>query len=269
MTLAMPMTERRNKNDRRGADQHPLAGPLAEAIKQGAIEIVYQPQFSCGDNCVVGAEALVRWYSPEHVEVAGDIVFAIAEGAGLTSDLSRHVHEAAMLAAKDWPEHLRLSINVTAADIAATDFVQSISDALANTGFAADRLTLEITEQALVKDLDWSAERLQKLVDQGAQIALDDFGAGFCNFHYLKVLPLHWLKLDRSMVTGISHDPRDLAVLRGIVAMAHALDLSVIAEGVETDAQRDAVTSEGCAKWQGFLGSKPLSGSEFAALVLA
>lgn len=267
MTLAMPMTERRNRSDRRATDQHPLSKALASAIERREVEIVFQPQFACADGAMVGAEALVRWTSPEHVEVSGDLIFSIAEGAGLAADLSRHVRETAMLAAKSWPANVRLSINVTAADLAEADFDRLVSDAIAKTSLPAERLTLEITEQALVSDLERSAQRLQVLVDQGVQVALDDFGAGFCNFHYLKVLPLHWLKLDRSMVTGIAQDPRDLAVLRGIVAMAHALDLSVIAEGVETEAQRDAVASEGCAKWQGFLGSKPLSDVEFSALL--
>ena len=101
---------------------------------------------------------------------------------------------------------------------------------------------------------------------QGIRIALDDFGAGFCNFRYLKVLPLHYLKLDRVMVEGIATDPRDRAVLRGIVAMAHALDLAVIAEGIESEDQLAVVAEEGCALFQGFLRASPMSGSQFTAL---
>ena len=133
-------------------------------------------------------------------------------------------------------------------------------------GFAPERLTLEITEQALVSELNRSAARLRHLADLGIRIALDDFGAGFCNFRYLKVLPLHSLKLDRTMIEGITDDARDLAVFRGIVAMARALDLKVVAEGIETEAQRDAVAREGCDAWQGFLGARPLEAAEFAEL---
>jgi EAL domain-containing protein (putative c-di-GMP-specific phosphodiesterase class I) len=97
-------------------------------------------------------------------------------------------------------------------------------------------------------------------------VALDDFGAGFCNFSYLKKLPLNALKLDRSMVEGIGDDLRDLAVLRGIVGMAQALDLEVIAEGVETEAQREAIVREGCSAWQGFLGAEPMTPARFAEL---
>ncbi|WP_343807697.1 EAL domain-containing protein [Alteraurantiacibacter aestuarii] len=260
------MTERRNKSDRRMTDQHPLSDALAAAIERHEVEIVFQPQYACADGSLVGAEALVRWTSPEHVVVSGDLVFAIADVAGLTSDLVRHVRETAMQAAKAWPDHLRLSINVTAADLGEADFVRSITDAMVKTGISAKRLTLEITEQALVRDLERSAQRLRELVDLGMRIALDDFGAGFCNFNYLKVLPLHYLKLDRAMVDGIAQDPRDLAVLRGIIAMAHALELSVIAEGIETADQRAAITSEGCDTWQGFLGAKAMGAGEFAKL---
>src|SRR5690606_9263808 len=100
----------------------------------------------------------------------------------------------------------------------------------------------------------------------GVHIALDDFGAGFCNFDYLKRLPLHALKLDRAMVEGIASDPRDLVVLRGIVAMAKGLGLEVIAEGVEREGQRLAIVREGCTSWQGFLGAEPISRAEFASL---
>ena len=126
---------------------------------------------------------------------------------------------------------------------------------------------MEITEQVLVADLDRTAERLRQLAGRGIRIALDDFGAGFCNFHYLKRLPLHALKLDRSMIEGIAEDPRDLAVLRGILAMARALGLEVVAEGVEYEAQRAAIAREGCSSWQGFLGARPMTAPEFAALV--
>jgi len=103
----------------------------------------------------------------------------------------------------------------------------------------------------------------------GIRIALDDFGAGFCNFHYLKTLPLHYLKLDRAMVDGIEDDPRDLAILRAIMAMARALDLTVIAEGIESESQRDVIRAELCSVWQGFLRAQPMEAGAFLALARA
>jgi EAL domain-containing protein (putative c-di-GMP-specific phosphodiesterase class I) len=199
--------------------------------------------------------------------VGAGALFAIAERADHVGQLSRRIARTALAQASQWPDHLNLSLNITAADLATRDFADTIAGALNDSGFAPERLTLEITEQALVADVDRSATRLRQLADLGIRIALDDFGAGFCNFRYLKVLPLDALKLDRSMLDGITHDPRDLAVFRGIVAMARALDLKVIAEGIETEEQRETVVWEGCHAWQGFLRAKPLSAEAFARLV--
>lgn len=267
MDVLLKMNDRRQKSDRRAAPRHPLAGDLAAAIELNAVEVLFQPQYACADNRIVGAEALVRWRHSTQGEIAGDMLFQLAGQAGLYADLSRHVMREAMRLAGDWPEGLRLSVNVTARDLATGDVVSDVEAALAQTGFAPECLTLEITEQALLAELDATAVRLATLAERGIRIALDDFGAGFCNFHYLKVLPLHALKLDRSMVDGICRDPRDLAVLRGIVAMAQALDLAVIAEGIETEAQRKAAADEGCETWQGFLGAKPMGAADFRRAV--
>ena len=244
-----------------------LEADLLGALDRGEIEVLFQPQFSCEDRRLVGAEALVRWQHPELGRIGAEALFAIAERADHVPALSRHIADSALAAASRWPAGLRLSLNVTAADLAAGDFADAMTAAVARAGFAPERLTLEITEQSLLAELDRSAQRLGELAQRGIGIALDDFGAGFCNFRYLKVLPLRTIKLDRSMVDGIGEDPRDLAVLRGIVAMAQALGLSVIAEGVETEAQRVAVAREGCAVWQGFLGAPPLAMGDFKRLV--
>jgi len=168
-----------------------------------------------------------------------------------------------MTAAAGWHESLHLSLNVTAADLAEATFADAVAATIAEAGLAPERLTLEITEQVLVADLERSAELLRRVADLGVRIALDDFGAGFCHFGYLKRLPLHYLKLDRSMVEGIDENTRDLAVLRGILSMAQALGLAVVAEGIEREGQREAIAREGCAAWQGFLGARPMSAVAF------
>jgi EAL domain-containing protein (putative c-di-GMP-specific phosphodiesterase class I) len=180
--------------------------------------------------------------------------------------LSRHIARRALAAAVQWPDELRLSLNVTPADLAAGSYARLLLAILGESGFAAGRLTLEVIEQSLLGDLHLAAETLRFLTAQGIRIALDDFGAGFCNFRYLKLLPLHYLKLDRSMVEGIASDPRDLAVLRAIVAMAGALGLQVIAEGVESEEQRAKIAEEGCAFYQGFLRAQPMTAAEFLRL---
>lgn len=254
------MTVDRRKSGGRRAEE------LDAALRDGQVEILFQPQFACADGRLVGAEALSRWNHPRLGRVGPEALFDIAERAGEASRLTRHIVGRALAIAARWPEPLRLSLNVTATDLAEEDFAETIAAAVAEAGIAPRRLKLEITEQALVRDLARGAAQLERLSALGIRIALDDFGAGFCNFRYLKCLPLDALKLDRSMVEGVAEDERDLAVLRGILAMARALGLSVTAEGVETEAQREIVAREGCTVWQGFLGAEPMTAEAFAAL---
>ncbi len=250
---------------RAGRSAAQLEADLLHALDRGEIEVVYQPQWSCTDDRLTGAEALARWNHPRLGRIGAGALFAIAERADHVAQLSRHIAQAALAGAQGWPEHLRLSLNVTPNDLARGDFAEDFARLLAASRFPPERLTLEVTEQVLLADVAQAALALERLAAQGTRIALDDFGAGFCNFRYLKLLPLHYLKLDRSMIEG-TDDPRDLAVLRAIVAMAGALDLKVIAEGVESEAQRALVSAEGCAIYQGFLRAKPLGAEAFRAL---
>jgi EAL domain-containing protein (putative c-di-GMP-specific phosphodiesterase class I) len=262
--------ERRVGPDRRKARDAALARELVEAIATGAFEILFQPQFDPSGERLVGAEALARWRHPRRGYIGGDALFTMAERAGEACALAHHVARVALAEAARWPQapgrELRLSLNVTAAGLAQADFTNETAGKLAASGFPPELLTLEITEQCLVADLELSAQRLRPLADLGVRVALDDFGAGFCNFHYLKRLPLHYLKLDRSMVEGIEESASDLAVLRGILAMARALGLEVTAEGIERPAQRETIAREGCTSWQGFLGARPMSAAEFMEL---
>jgi len=263
MLIAQIVRERRGLADRRGGGRR--IEELTAAIVQEQVEILFQPQFTSGSNRLIGAEALSRWNHPQLGCIGAEALFDIAERCGRAAELTRHIACRALTVAATWPKALRLSLNVTPADLVDRSFAETILGAVAKAGFAAERLTLEITEQALVFELDGCAKQLEVLADAGVRIALDDFGAGFCNFRYLKRLPLHVLKLDRSMIEGIVDDERDLAVLRGILAMARALSLEVIAEGVETAEQRAAIAREGCEKWQGFLGGPPMTAEAFAA----
>ena len=263
--LIDPAGERRRRVDRRGT-AHPLGQDLGAAMAGDGIEILFQPQFAAASGEVTGAEALARWPHPQRGVIGGEELFRIAGRSDKARALSDHVMTRALGSAAAWRPDIHLSINITATDLVTPVFPDLVAKALRATGFAPERLVLEITEQALVHDLEGSAATLRKLVDLGVRVALDDFGAGFCNFRYLKMLPLHYLKLDRSMVEGITEDRRDLEVLRGIVALAAALDLKVVAEGVETEGQRAAVVREGCHSWQGFLGARPQPASALAAL---
>lgn len=237
---------------------------LLAALDRNEIEILFQPQFAMEDNRLYGAEALARWRHPRLGRIGATSLFAIAERADHVAHLSRHLIERALDDATAWPEDMTVSLNATASDLASQGFAAGLLDLISACGLTERAITLEITEQVLLSDLERSAASLSVLADAGVRIALDDFGAGFCNFRYLKTLPLHDLKLDRSMIEGIGKDARDLAVLRGIVAMAKALELQVAAEGIETQDQLDILRNEGIDRWQGFLGAKPMSADGFS-----
>ena len=240
-----------------------LEADLLVAIDRDEIEILFQPQFALPDDRLSGAEALARWRHPTLGRIGAAALFAVAERTDHVAPLSRHIASRALAAAAKWPKLLRLSLNVTPADLAAASYADQFMAIVRASGFAPERLTLEVTEQALLGDVHAVAGTLRRLSEAGLRIALDDFGAGFCNFRYLKLLPLDYLKLDRSMVDGIADDPRDLAVLRAIVAMAGALGLDVIAEGIESEPQRARIAQEGCAFYQGFLRAQPMGAEEF------
>lgn len=247
-----------------------LEADLLEALDRDEIEILFQPQFAldprrAGTGALTGAEALARWDHPRLGRIGAGALFAIAERADHLGPLSQHIARKALALAADWPETLRLSINVTSTDLGAANCAMALLGAAQDAGFPPERLTLEVTEQALIGDVLAARAQLERLAEAGVRLALDDFGAGFCNFRYLKLLPLHYLKLDRSMVDGIVDDPRDLAVLRAIVAMARALDLEVIAEGVEDEQQLAIVAREGCTSVQGFVRARPMTAADFAA----
>jgi diguanylate cyclase len=244
-----------------------LEADLLGAIDRDEIEVLFQPQFSLADDRLTGAEALARWNHPEIGRLGAATLFALAERTDHMAPLSRHIAACALDHARGWPGDLRLSINVTPADLAFGTYVRQMLELVREKGFAAERLTLEITEQALIHNLEQAARIMAEFSRAGIRIALDDFGAGFCNFRYLKVLPLDYLKLDRSMIEDVTSDRKDLAVLRAIIAMARALDLEVIAEGIESEEQRAIVEAEGCSTYQGFLRAQPMSAAMFDMLI--
>lgn len=268
IALATNPTSRRVTTDRRRRGGR-RADETEAALKKQQVELLYQPIYSCADGRISGAEALARWDHPRLGRIGVEALFALAEGAGQGTRLTGHIAERALTTAATWPRELGLSLNVTAADLVEGDFAETILAACASAAFEPARLTVELTEQSLVRDIDEGARQLDRLAAQGVRIALDDFGAGFCNFAYLKRLPLHALKLDRTMLSGITEDARDLAVLRAMLALARALGLAVTAEGVEDAAQLEVAVREGCTSWQGYHGAQPMDAARFAALLTA
>lgn len=251
-----------------GVSNQQLEADMLAAIDRGEIEIVFQPQYVMADDRLYGAEALARWQHPQIGRLGANTLFTLAERTDHVAQLSRHIAERALTMAAEWPDHVGLALNVTPADLAAGTFPIEFLALVRRSGFPAERITIEITEQVLLSDLEEVGRALEPLKAAGVTIALDDFGAGYSNFRYLKLLPIDKLKLDRSMVEGVAEDPRDLAVLRAITAMAKALGLRVVAEGVEEEAQRCVLKDENIEYFQGFLRSVPLSQDAFLTLAV-
>ena len=248
---------------RSGRSNHQLEADLLAAIDGNEIEILFQPQYSLDGDRIIGAEALARWHHPVLGRIGAGPLFQIAERADHVAHLSRHIAERALAIARQWPDDLRLSLNVTPADLVADNFALDFARMAERIGISLSRITLEITEQVLLGDLDRVSHTLDQCKLFGVCIALDDFGAGFCNFRYLKVLPIDLIKLDRLMIEGVLEDDRDRAVFRAIVAMAKALDIGVVVEGVENEAQRQFAAAEGARYYQGFLRAEPMTGETF------
>lgn len=256
----------------RQSDHAPQSGyrleqDIVQAIERDEIHVLFQPQFAVETGRITGAEALARWQHPQYGEIGAGTLFALADKADFTRALSRHIRQRAMQHAARWTGplgSLRLSLNVTAEDLGEKGFARRELAMIAEAGFAPRRLTLEMTEQALVPDLKRAAARFAALREAGVRIAVDDFGTGYSSLLYLKRLPLDYLKLDHAMTRDIGGAEADRIIVRSIIAMARALNLKVIAEGVESDAQLAALREEGCDYFQGFLRGKAMEAEVFA-----
>ncbi len=247
-----------------------LQSDLRSALDQDQIDVVFQPQVSVTSGEIMGVEALARWNHPIHGTLGAFTLFSVAEQSNYTVALSSHVQRRAAQIAARWPESLsglRLSINVTAADIAMPSFVSNFLNMIDASGFPRDRLTVEITESGLMEDLSDAAGILSDLRAAGCRVAIDDFGTGYSSLAYLKALPLDYLKIDKGLAGDIEGSTRDRIVVRGVIDMARSLDLVVIAEGVESDAQLGLLAQEGCNIYQGFLCSEALDVPALDALV--
>ncbi len=243
---------------------------LRGAIEQGQIALLLQPQFSVVNGHLAGAEVLARWAHPHFGELGAAQLFAAADRCDLREELSDLVQRKAIAIAANWPaalEPLRLSINMGAGELT-DDYARHLFDMLAAAGFSPNRLTLELTEESLVRDIDLASAQLQVLRKRGIRIALDDFGTGYSSLAYLKRLPIDYLKLDKAMVPDIDGQGKDRIIVRAIIAMGHALGLQIIAEGVERQAELEVLRAEGCDYFQGYLRSQPLTPDDFTGFAL-
>ncbi len=234
---------------------------LREALVRGEFTLVYQPQFAGGGTQLAGFEALIRWHPPGSEAVPPNRFIPVAEENGLIIPIGDWVLSEACRAAAEWQTRgyagIAVAVNVSAPQFADADLIPHVLAALANSGLPANLLQLEITESVFIADLKDSARKLAALRKLGISIALDDFGTGYSSLGYLRHLPIDVVKIDRSFLEETGAKQSGEAVLRCVVDLAHALDLRVIAEGVETPDQRDLMCRLGCDALQGFLLGRP------------
>lgn len=245
--------------NRRTKDRLRLEQALRAAVAKMSFELHYQPKLDATSERVVGAEALLRWKDPELGRVNPGDFIPLAESLGLIVPIGEWVLATACRDAATWPSLMSVAVNVSAQHFLVPGFVENVARVLKESGLEPSRLELEITEGVLIRDAAACRDRLAALRALGVSIALDDFGTGYSSLSYLHNLPLDVLKIDRSFVKGLPAESESL--VPAIVAMAHGLGLRTVAEGVETQAQREALISMGCDELQGFYYSpaRPLS----------
>jgi len=254
----------RMEGDRRHSMQ--LDHAMRQALVSGRFRLHYQPQVDLRDGRVVGAEALLRWRDPELGDVPPDRFIPVAEDSGFIVAIGDWVLSQAVRQAALWHQRghtVPIAINVSALQFKQPHFVDRVASVLAVSGVPAPLLELELTESILVHDADEALHRLHALARLGVRLAIDDFGTGYSSLAYLKRFPIGKLKIDRSFIGGLPADDSDAGIVRAILQMARALDMRVIAEGVETEQQRQFLQAEGCDEFQGWLYAPALDSLSF------
>ena len=240
------------------------------ALAQGRFRLHYQPQVDLKSGTVVGAEALIRWHDPELGEVSPAEFIPVAEASGFIVAIGAWVLKRAVAQAVAWADaglRMRVSVNVSALQFQQPGFVDGVAQALREAGLAPQWLELELTESILIQDAPEAMLRLHALAQLGVQLAIDDFGTGYSSLAYLKRVPVGRLKIDRSFVAGLPADESDAAIVHAIIQMGRALRLQIVAEGVETEAQRAFLQAAGCDLFQGYLYAPALDAAVFQARV--
>lgn len=246
-----------------------LERDLSGALEKGQFELHYQPLVNLARNEVAGFEALLRWNHPTRgLLVPPGAFLPVAEEAGLMPAIGEWILRKACAEAAQWPEPLKVAINISAAQFNARDFVRTVMGALAATGLTAQRLELEISEKVVQQDPENALTTLRQLSEPGVRIALDDFGAGFSSLTYLRRFPFHRAKIDRSFVSRLSEEEDSLVIVRTLTRLGAGFGLATTAEGVETKEQYEIVRAEGCTEMQGYYFSAPKTAEEIRRLFL-
>ena len=246
-----------------------LERDLTDALDRGEFHVVYQPQVEIATGRLIGVEALVRWTHPDRGPVAPSEFIPVVEQIGLVPGLGDWVLREACREVASWPAPIKVAVNLSPLQFEQMDLVQQVFSAIANSKLPPTRLALEITESLFMRDGSALAGCFEELRSAGVEIALDDFGTGYSSLGYIRRFPLDKVKIDRSFVTGLPDDKESAAIVEAVVGMSHRLGFRVIAEGIETQTQADALLALGCGEAQGFLFGRPMTGDQIRAMLEA
>lgn len=257
--------------DQQIRDRRVLHQELSVAIKNGELSLYYQPQAVAGASVaaseIIGFEALARWHHPVRGFVPPGDFIPIAEESGLIVEMGEWILREACREAASWTVPLQVAVNLSPAQFTHGDLVGLVHSILLETGLTPDRLELEITEGVLIEDFDRGLSLLRRLKALGVRISMDDFGSGYSSLSYLQAFPFDKIKIDRAFVINLGRNPQSAAIVRAVIDLGHGLEMSIVAEGVETEAQLGFLSEEGCDAVQGYLIGRPAPIGQFAALV--
>jgi diguanylate cyclase (GGDEF)-like protein/PAS domain S-box-containing protein len=257
--------------DQQIRDRRVLHQELSVAIKNGELSLYYQPQAMSGrsvaDSEIIGFEALARWLHPVRGFVPPGDFIPLAEESGLIVEMGEWILRQACKEAASWSKPMQVAVNLSPAQFMHGDLVGLVHSILLETGLAPGRLELEITEGVLIEDFDRGLALLRRLKALGVCISMDDFGSGYSSLSYLQAFPFDKIKIDRTFVMNLGRNPQSAAIVRAVIDLGHGLEMSIVAEGVETLEQLTFLAEEGCDSVQGYLIGKPLPVVQYAALV--
>ncbi|MDF2688547.1 MAG: diguanylate phosphodiesterase, partial [Microvirga sp.] len=240
---------------------------LRSAIANGEMSLAYQPQAQVHSGEVNGFEVLLRWNHPTRGSISPSTFIPIAEESGLILKIGEWVMQEACREAAGWTRPLTIAVNVSALQLTSDGFVEFVRKTLDSTGLAPERLEIEITETALIRDPNRALQTLQKLKGLDVNIAMDDFGTGYSSLSNLRAFPFDKIKIDRSFIHAVHDNPQAAAIVRAVLGLGRGLGLPVIAEGVETSEELRFLGSEGCTEAQGYLFGRPAPIEAFVPLI--
>lgn len=243
-----------------------LENELALAVAQGALELRFQPLVSTRDGEVLGAEALVRWTHSQLGPISPAEFIPIAEETGMIISIGAWVIREACRVAAEWPPHLRVAVNLSSRQFLSPGLLPLVENALKTSGLPPERLELEVTESLLMDATLGLEQTIGSLRNLGLRIALDDFGTGFSSLSYLRRYTFDKIKIDQSFISDIETNREGRAIVESVIHLAHDLNMVVVAEGIETEAQRDVLKGLGCGQLQGFLLGRPMTSADFEAV---